>query len=30
MGKTYISEKQKEKIESTLRSLGNELAAIKL
>jgi len=30
MGKTYISENQIGKIESTLRSLGNELAAIKL
>jgi len=30
MGKTYISENQINKIESTLHSLGNELAAIKL
>jgi len=30
MGKTYISENQIGKIESTLHSLGNELAAIKL
>ena len=30
MGKTYISENQISKIESTLHSLGNELAAIKL
>jgi predicted RNase H-like HicB family nuclease len=30
MGKTYISENQINKIESTLHSLGNELAVIKL
>jgi len=30
MGKTYISENQIGKIENTLHSLGNELAAIKL
>jgi predicted RNase H-like HicB family nuclease len=30
MGKTYISENQISKIESTLHALGNELAAIKL
>ncbi|MDR2621490.1 MAG: type II toxin-antitoxin system HicB family antitoxin [Dysgonamonadaceae bacterium] len=30
MGKTYISENQISKIENTLHSLGNELAAIKL
>jgi predicted RNase H-like HicB family nuclease len=30
MGKTYISEKQINKIENTLHSLGNELAVIKL
>ncbi|MDR0732740.1 MAG: type II toxin-antitoxin system HicB family antitoxin [Dysgonamonadaceae bacterium] len=30
MGKTYISENQISKIESTLHQLGNELAAIKL
>jgi len=30
MGKTYISESQMGKIERTLHSLGNELAAIKL
>ena len=30
MGNTYISEKQIDKIENTLHSLGNELAAIKL
>ena len=30
MGKTYISENQINKIENSLHSLGNELAAIKL
>jgi predicted RNase H-like HicB family nuclease len=30
MGKTYISPKQKKKIEGTLHSFGRELAAIKL
>jgi predicted RNase H-like HicB family nuclease len=30
MGKTYISENQVSKIETTLHQLGNELAAIKL
>ncbi|MDR2087148.1 MAG: type II toxin-antitoxin system HicB family antitoxin [Dysgonamonadaceae bacterium] len=30
MGKTYISENQKRKIETALHRLGNELAAIKL
>jgi len=30
IGKTYISESQKNKIENTLHSLGNELATIRL
>ena len=30
IGKTYISESQKSKIESTLHSLGNELTTIRL
>ena len=30
IGNTYISDNQKYKIERTLHSLGNELAAIKL